>query len=272
MTTTRHRFSSGAGFGDPYAGFTLEIDRDGNRDPFRVDPTDSHVLADLLDHEHYTPDDVDADALLDVGLGYLAIEEYESAVDAFARVVWFAPESRAAIEAWVNRGVAHGQIGEYDEAIGAYREALSLDPDPGVAAVAETNLAYALWESGDSSNPLEHAERAVELDARLADAWYNLGFLYNERGLAEDAVRALETAERLGFDRTLVREEVQHARERLGEYEVVETEEAVEVDGAIETDTDTGAREGSEREAVEADPVEGEAAGGSASRERLGAR
>jgi tetratricopeptide (TPR) repeat protein len=187
-------------------------------------------------------------------------------------VVWFAPESRAAIEAWVNRGVAHGQIGEYDEAIGAYREALSLDPDPGVAAVAETNLAYALWESGDSSNPLEHAERAVELDARLADAWYNLGFLYNERGLAEDAVRALETAERLGFDRTLVREEVQHARERLGEYEVVETEEAVEVDGAIETDTDTGAREGSEREAVEADPVEGEAAGGSASRERLGAR
>jgi tetratricopeptide (TPR) repeat protein len=226
MTTTRkHRFSSGPGFGDPYAGFTLELDGDGNRDPFRVDPTDSHALADLLDPEHYTPDDVDAEALLEVGLGYLAIEEYESAVDAFARVAWFGPESDAAVEAWVNRGVAYGQLGEYDEAIGAYREALSLDPDPGVAAVAETNLAYALWESGDSSNPLEHAERAVELDPRLGEAWYNLGFLYNERGLSEDAAWALENASRLGFDRRVVREELDRAHERLGQYDVVESAE-----------------------------------------------
>jgi tetratricopeptide (TPR) repeat protein len=266
MTTARkHRFSSGPGFGDPYAGFTLELDADGQRDPFRIDPTDSHAIADLLDPEHYTPEDVDADALLEVGLGYLAIEEYESAVDAFARVAWFGPGSRAAVEAWVNRGVAHGQLGEYDEAIGAYLEALSLDPDPGVAAVAETNLAYALWESGDSSNPLEHAERAVELDPRLAEAWYDLGFLYNERGLAGDAARALENAARLGFDRRVVREELDRAHERLGEYETVEEGEAVE------TDTDAGVRAGSERER-EADHGEREAAGdGSASRERLGA-
>jgi tetratricopeptide (TPR) repeat protein len=221
MTHARkHRFSSGPGFGDPYAGFTLELDGDG--DSRRVDPTDSHALADLLDPDGYAPEEVDPDALLEVGLGYLAIEEYESAIDAFARVAWFAPESPAAVEAWVNRGVAHAQLGEYDEAAGAHREALSLDPDPGVAAVAETNLAYALWESGDSSNPLEHAERAVELDPRLADAWYNLGVLYNERGLSEDAVEALSRAERLGSDRTLVRGELDLARDRLGEFDEAE--------------------------------------------------
>jgi len=263
MTTARkHRFSVGGGFGDPYAGFTLEFGDDG---PSRIDPSDSHALADLLDPGQYAPDEVDADALLEVGLGYLAIEEYEAAVDAFARVAWFAPGSPAATEAWANRAVAHGQLGEYDEAVGACLEALSLDPEPDVAAVAETNLAYALWESGDSSRPLEHAELAVELDPRLADAWYNLGFLYNERALAGDAARALENAARLGFDRRVVREELDRAHERLGEYETVEEGEAVE------TDTDAGVREGSERER-EADHVEREAAGdGSASRERLGA-
>jgi hypothetical protein len=57
--------------------------------------------------------DVDVDVLLVVRLGYLAVEEYESAIDAFARVAWFAPGSRAAVEAWVNRWVAHGQLGEW---------------------------------------------------------------------------------------------------------------------------------------------------------------
>ena len=218
MTNTRkHRFSAGGGFGDPYAGFSIDADTDG--DPFRIDPADSHALADLLAPENYVPADVDADALLDVGLGYLAVEQYESAVDAFARVAWFAPATTAATEAWVNRGVAHGRLGEYDEAVGAYLEALSLDPAPDVAAVAETNLAYALWASGDSSRPLEHAERAVELDPRLAEAWFNLGFLYNERGLSEAAVRALERAERLGFERRAAGDEIDLARDRLAERE-----------------------------------------------------
>ena len=249
----RHRFSSGSGFGDPYAGFTLELDGGGGS--LRIDPTDAHALADLLDPEGYAPEEVDAEALLEVGLAYLAIEEYESAVDAFAKVAWFAPERPAAIEAWVNRGVAHAQLGEYDEAAGAHREALSLDPDGGVAAVAETNLAYALWESGDSSNPLEHAERAVELDPRLADAWYNLGFLYNERGLSEAAGEALSRAERLGADRTLVRGELDLARDRLGAFD--ET-------GSVPEATE---REAAERGAETEDVPNGEGA----EPERLGA-
>jgi tetratricopeptide (TPR) repeat protein len=259
MTHVRkHRFSSGNGFGDPYAGFTLEVDRDG--DPFRIDPTDSHVIADLLAPENYTPAEVDADALLEVGIAYLAIEQYESAVDAFARVAWFAPESDAAVEAWVNRGVALAQLEEYDEGIGAYHEALSLDPDPGLAAVAETNLAYALWESGDSSRPLAHAERAVELDPRLAEAWFNLGFLYNERALSEDAVRALENAERLGYERSTVREELELARDRLGEYDVVEEHEER---GSESERGEAVERAVTERVEVEADDPDG--------RERLGA-
>jgi tetratricopeptide (TPR) repeat protein len=218
----RHRFSEGAGFGDPYAAFSLEV---GVDDPFRVDPTDSHALADLLDPAHYRPEDVDVSALVDVGLSYLAIEEYEQAGDTFGRAAWFAPEdSREAMEAWTNRGVAHAQLGEYDEAIGAAREALRIDGEgrdegesrfPDLAAVAELNLAYALWESGDSSRPLSHAERAVELDPRLPEAWYDLGFYYDERGLWEFAVEALERARALGLRRADVDAELERARAGL---------------------------------------------------------
>ena len=218
----RHRFSDGSGFGDPYRGFSLEV---GDTDPFRIDPTDSHALADPLDPENYRPEEVDLDALFDVGLSYLAIEEYAQAGDVFARIAWFAPEdSRETMEAWTNRGVVHAQLGEYDEAIGAALEALRIDcvgreegetRFPDLAAVAELNLAYACWESGDSSQPLEHAERAVALDPRLPEAWFDLGFYYNERGLWEFAIEAFERACSLGLRRADLAGELERARDGL---------------------------------------------------------
>jgi tetratricopeptide (TPR) repeat protein len=242
----RHRFSEGRGFGDPYAGFSLEVEPD---DPFRVDPTDTHALADLLDLEHYRPEDVDVAALVEVGLSYVAIGECEQAVDAFGRAAWFAPEdSREAMEAWTNRGVAHAQLREYDEAVGAALEALRIEGEgsaegesrfPDLAAVAELNLAYALWESGDASRPLAHAERAVELDPRLAEGWYDLGFYYNERALWRFAVEALERARALGLRRADVDGELERAREGLaGLQEAVSTTTFEPSPAEVETEGD----------------------------------
>ncbi len=213
-TPRRHRFSEGTGFEDPYEGFDLDPEehRRPTRPPVLVDPVDDHALTDLLDPEQVVPADVDPEALLEVGVEYLAIEQYEQALDTFGRVVRFAPEdSTIAQEAWVNAGVAHGQLEEHDAAVGAYLEAVRIDDDSEHAAVAETNLAYALWELGDSSRPLEHAERAVELDPRSAHAWYNLGFFYNERGLWELALEALDNALELGTRPNWVAEERQRA-------------------------------------------------------------
>jgi tetratricopeptide (TPR) repeat protein len=197
-------------------------------DPTRVDPADAHALVDVLDEWNVRREDVDAAALLEVGLAYVAIEQYEQAVDSFRRATVYADDDALAAEAWTNRAVAHAQLEEYDEAVGASREALALDPPADVAAVAETNLAYALWELGDSSNPLAHAEQAVELDPRLPQAWYNLGFLYNERALPTDAAWALENAVRLGLRTPWVREERARALEALDSVE----EAAVERDRA----------------------------------------
>ncbi|WP_411964387.1 tetratricopeptide repeat protein [Haloferax sp. YSMS24] len=216
MTSTRdHRYSDGDGFGNPYEGF--DFDPPELRVNTRlVDPTDDYVLADIVDESQVVPDDVDVPALVEIGLAYVAIEEYEQAVDSFGRAIAYADEdSVEAQEAWVNKGVAHSQLGEYDEAIGAAREALRIDDDNDHAAIAEMNLAYALWELGDSSEPLEHAERAVELDPRHPHAWYNRGYFLAERGQYEEARRCLDVAISLGLRDSSVLGERERTLDRL---------------------------------------------------------
>lgn len=217
------RRRSGGGFDDPRRGFSLGGDRpvlDAEGPVVDVYPVDDDVLADVVDESSVRSADVDVSTLIDVGLEYLAIEQYEQALDAFARAAAHAPAgSTAAQEAWVNRGVAHGELEEWDEAAGAHREALRIEADDGLSATAETNLATALWDAGESTRPLDHAEAAVERDPRLPEAWYNRGFLLNERGQYEEALRCLDTAASLGLRTGWVRDERVRALEGLGEYE-----------------------------------------------------
>ena len=217
--TDDHEFSEGQGFGDPYDGFDLGPEFE--IDPDEVDPVDSRVITDLLGGDQL-PDGADAERVLDVGIEYIRINRHEQATETLERAARLSEDDRIAQEAWVNKGVAHAELEEYDAAIGAYREALDIDDSSEHAATAETNLAYALWEFGRTEQALEHAERAVELDPRFGQAWYNRGFFLNERGLAEDAVAAFDNAVRLGYRSADLLEEKALALEQLGEDERAE--------------------------------------------------
>ena len=220
-----HRFSAGQGFDDPYRGFDLDPP-ELTVDPDVVDPVDDRVITDLLDEQNVTPEDVNTDALIDIGLEYIGINRFEQAIDAFERAARFTETDHVAQEAWVNKGIAHAELEEYDQAVSAYREALSIDDESDLAALASTNLAYAYWEWGEDERAFQHAERAVELDPRLPQAWYNRGFILLERGLAEDAVTAFENAQRLGYRSVELYEEHARALEAVGEYD--EAEEMME--------------------------------------------
>jgi len=240
-----HRFSSGQGFSDPYEGFDIDPP-EFNVDTDRVDPVDSRVVTDLLDERSLAGEAVDAEQLLDVGISYIGINRYEQATDALERAARFAEDDRVEQEAWTNKGAAHAELEEWDAAIGAYREALAIDDGEAQrasgsasgatansehAATAEANLAFAFWESGRTEQALEHAERAVEIDPRFAQGWYNRGFFLLERGLAEDARNAFDNAIRLGFRNAEILEEKARALEELGEYDRAEelAEEADEM-------------------------------------------
>ncbi|MFC7204982.1 tetratricopeptide repeat protein [Haloferax namakaokahaiae] len=221
-----HKFSEGQGFDQDYSDFSLDPP-ELKVDPTKVDPVDSRVLTDILDRRNVDPDEIDFETLLDVGLSYMQINRFEEATEAFERVARYAQDDDPiAQEAWVNKGAAHAELEEWDEAIGAYREALSIDDDSEHAATAHTNLAYALWESGRTADALDHAERAVELDPRFAQAWYNRGFFLHERGLNEEAVNAFDNAIRLGQSAPYVLEEKARALEELGRDEEAEQVQA----------------------------------------------
>jgi tetratricopeptide (TPR) repeat protein len=226
MESTRerpHRYADGQGFEDPFEGFDIGPDRP----VVDVDPVDDHALAELVENAAFDAAAVDVAGLVDVGVAYVAIEEYEQAIDAFGRAAFYAVEgSREAQEAWVNKGVALAELGEYDEAVGAQREALSIDADPGLSALAHLNLAYALWELGDSTRPLDHAESATELDPRAAVAWYDRGFFANEAGQYAEARRCLDNALSLGLRSAWVHDERARALDALGEYEAASEAEA----------------------------------------------
>jgi len=231
-----HRYSEGQGFGEPYEGFDIDPEElTVDLDPTKVDPVDSHVLPDLLDEGTLPKEAVDAEDLLEVGVAYVGIERFEQATETFERAARFAADDRIAQEAWVNKGAAHAELAavsesseteEWDAAIGAYLEAIHIDDDSEHAATAENNLAYAYWESGEDSKALEHAERAIEIDERFAEAWFNRAYFLNERGLAEQALESVENAIRLGFKAAPVLEEKVKALEELGEYD--RAEEAAE--------------------------------------------
>ncbi len=226
----RHRFSAGSGFDETYEEFDLDPPELAV-EPGRVDPIDSRALADMLDERQVGSDDVDAQELLDVGLSYTQINRYEQATEAFERVARFTDDPGLEQEAWVNKGVAHAELEEYDEAIGAHQEALRIareaDEDvgdydrasPEHTATAHTNLAYALWEFGETAEALEHAERAVEVDERFAEGWYNRAFFLTDRGLTEEALHCIDNAIRLGLRNAAVVEEKARILEELGEHE-----------------------------------------------------
>ena len=216
-----HEFSEGEGFGEPYEGFDIDPpELDVN--PDQVDPVDSRVIADTLDREQIPADQVDAEELLDVGLDYMRINRHEQATDTFERAAQYTDDDGVEQEARVNKGAAHAELQEFQRAVDAYREALRIDDDSEHAASAETNLAYALWKSGRNEQALEHAERAVELDPRFPQGWYNRGFFLLERGLAEDAVSCFDNALRLGHRSPDVLEEKARALEEMGDDERAE--------------------------------------------------
>jgi len=225
-----HEYSDGQGLPESPEGFDLDPPELAV-DPDQVDPVDSRVVADTLDQRQVASENVDAESLLEVGLEYVRINRFEEATETFERAARYTEDEAVEQEAWTNKGVAHAELEEYDAAIGAYREALSLDGTADHEASAETNLAYALWESGQTAQALEHAERAVEADERFARGWYNRGFFLLERGLSQDALDAFDNAQRLGMRSPELLEEKARALEEVGEYDRAEevAEEAQEL-------------------------------------------
>lgn len=81
------------------------------------------------------------------------------------------------------------QLQRHDEAVEAHRQLVALSPED---AAAWFNLGFLLEDKGRWQEALDAFERATELDAGLDRAWYGLGLVLIRLERLDEAVRAFK--------------------------------------------------------------------------------
>lgn len=81
------------------------------------------------------------------------------------------------------------QMQRHDAAVQAHHQLLALSPED---AVAWFNLGYLHEDKGRWLEALDAFERATELDVKLDRAWYGLGLVLIRLGRLDEAVRAFK--------------------------------------------------------------------------------
>lgn len=106
-------------------------------------------------------------------------------------------------ESLYNEGVAAMQRGEYAAAAAKFEASLELD---GNSAAAHNNLAFSLRKQGKANfaAALEHYNKAIQLDPKLAQAYHYRGVLYVLEG--NEAAAKADHAKLLELDRELADE------------------------------------------------------------------
>jgi tetratricopeptide (TPR) repeat protein len=109
-------------------------------------------------------------------------ERWESAVDAYERVLAIEPDYAAA---WNNLGLLQHRMGHYDKARDCYEAALEADQ---ACPQAAFNLGSLHEDLGDFPGAIQWYRRALELDADYADAHFNLAGVLGKVGRGAGAV------------------------------------------------------------------------------------
>ncbi len=125
------------------------------------------------------PDELDRLAVVSDFPNYAHIAEYYRRIGELAR-------RRAAL----GMQSLVGAIREtnYEAAIEDGQRMLDLDPEhPDPAVLQSMGAAY--YQLGDSAKALEYYTRALEIDDRLAEAYYSRSLIYSEQGKYDEAIR-----------------------------------------------------------------------------------
>jgi len=109
------------------------------------------------------------------------------------------------IAALINRGVAYKSIGEYESAVADYTRALRIAPND---ALLYQNRANARREMGDYDAALDDIQKSIDLDPKSAGAWYVRGAIAEARSNAGNARKYYMTALGLDPDNKVYREKV----------------------------------------------------------------
>jgi tetratricopeptide (TPR) repeat protein len=123
-----------------------------------------------------------------LGLAYYNENQYDKAIEAFARAIALHPSYGVAFN---NIGNAFYRRGLYGQALEAQTRAAALEPKNPVFHY-NRGLTYAA--TGAYDRAIEEYDRAIVLDPAYAEAYNNLGLVYHVKGLYGRAIEAYTKA------------------------------------------------------------------------------
>jgi tetratricopeptide (TPR) repeat protein len=132
------------------------------------------------------PDDIDV--LINIGLGYRHLEEYDKAIEYYDKVLDIEPENKVAIN---NKGYSYECLKETDKAIELYKKSLKIDPAYDIPLV---NLSNIYFNEKQYEKVIEIFDRALELDPLNSANWVDLGRAYRYLEKYDDAINSYSKA------------------------------------------------------------------------------
>ncbi len=131
------------------------------------------------------------DALINIGLSYRHLEEYDKAIDFYYKVLEIEPENKTSVN---NIGYALECKGNIDEAVEMYKKSLEIDPSYDIPLV---NLSNIYFEKKDYENVVFLFKRALKNDAIVVPNWIDLGRAYRHLKMYDESIEAYSQALKL---------------------------------------------------------------------------
>jgi len=94
----------------------------------------------------------------------------------------------------VNLGLVHHYLDMPQLAINAFSKSVALAPGSKTAACALYNKGNILYKQGNTGGAIESFSRAIQIDSTQADALFNMGVIYQERKVFDEALYWYEKA------------------------------------------------------------------------------
>ena len=113
--------------------------------------------------------------------------------------------------AYKNRGAAYEELGQYQRAIEDLDQAIHLDPH---FAGAYNTRASVYFKLGQYQRSVEDVGQAISLAPELAGSYAGRALACTILGRDEEAQLDLERAVELGFDRTVIEEEIEELKKQ----------------------------------------------------------
>ncbi len=136
-------------------------------------------------------DPENVDALINIGLSYRHLEEYDKAIDFYDKVLEIEPENKTSVN---NIGYALECKGNIDEAVEMYKKSLEIDPSYDIPLV---NLSNIYFEKKDYENVVILFERALKSDSLVVANWIDLGRAYRHLEKFDASIEAYSKALKL---------------------------------------------------------------------------